>query len=236
MVRFMKNQARAFTLIELLVVIAIIGVLAGLLMPVLSKARERARQTHCENNLKEFSVGLMLYRQDKGDDQVPPWLSSLRPKYVNSTKTYLCKSDMSEGHDGSRPEVLPANYGDQFEETDEITVNGFPCSYLYQFCAAPCSWNKDSYVTLPENIANTWANVKKVQMEKGDAIHTEPYAQTFFPIVSCFNHWPEQSWSHIDEKGVKQTSGLMINLAYAGNVFRSSFAWDRPLSEQTYEP
>jgi prepilin-type N-terminal cleavage/methylation domain-containing protein/prepilin-type processing-associated H-X9-DG protein len=53
-----------FTLTELMVVIAIIGVLAALLMPVLSRAKEKARQTLCLSNEKQITLGVMLYTLD----------------------------------------------------------------------------------------------------------------------------------------------------------------------------
>jgi prepilin-type N-terminal cleavage/methylation domain-containing protein len=74
--RSRSSAAAAFTLIELLVVIAIIAILAAMLLPALSKAKAKANQAYCVNNLKQLGLGMMLYLGDY--DEVFPGCASVQ--------------------------------------------------------------------------------------------------------------------------------------------------------------
>lgn len=117
-----KHQGRAgsarrqgFTLIELLVVLAVVGILAGLLLPVLARARENGRRAACQSNLRQIGLGLQQYTQDWDEILIPDWFapdgtttpgttqSADTPQarykwmdavypYIRSTKIFTCPS------------------------------------------------------------------------------------------------------------------------------------------------
>ncbi len=134
----LKSRARGFTLIELLVVIAIIAILAAILFPVFGRARENARRSSCQSNLKQIGLGIIQYTQDY-DEKLPivgtcdtpgsgcndvdrgrsfgSWSQRAYP-YIKSTQVFACPSnprntDRRDGATQGYPEI-PISYGANF--------------------------------------------------------------------------------------------------------------------------
>ncbi|RYG62462.1 DUF1559 domain-containing protein [bacterium] len=91
---------RGFTLIELLVVIAIIAILAAILFPVFGRARENARRSSCQSNMKQIGIANLQYAQDYDEIYCAAYHSNpyaafnqLLQPYIKSTQVFRCPSD-----------------------------------------------------------------------------------------------------------------------------------------------
>ncbi len=121
------GSRKGFTLIELLVVIAIIAILAAMLLPALSRARERAREATCISNLKQMGVAHSMYMNDYGyvvklvtTAWTESWKMRFLPYMSNNTGVFFCPSakEMKERqnyfentyHD-RRARILAGGYG-----------------------------------------------------------------------------------------------------------------------------
>src|SRR5437016_4293388 len=85
-----SSGPQGFTLIELLVVIAIIAILAAMLLPALSKAKEKAKAIQCVNNMRQIGISYVLYADDNNNTLVPSALGVAAPSnsILQSVVTY----------------------------------------------------------------------------------------------------------------------------------------------------
>ena len=166
----MRRMRQGFTLIELLVVIAIIAILAAILFPVFARARENARKSTCQSNLKQLGQGMQMYMQDYDErfprtqtpchDWVVPranrryWHEQIQP-YVKNWQAFTCPSHAT----GNCANSSIAHY----DVNDHINRRILPADFQLSY----------SISESVQNDCNNWTKTAKWQHPAEDVLIAE---------------------------------------------------------------
>ncbi|MHB9035747.1 MAG: type II secretion system protein [Armatimonadota bacterium] len=236
----MNNQRKGFTLIELLVVIAIIAILAAILFPVFTSAKESAQKTSCVSNLKQLGAAAMAYAESNGGDMVPQQLDNYTGKtgprkskwgyyftswtdllwpYVKSDGVYVCRANNSNPSTGSYAGYKRKDYAYNYH-FDNSMYRGF--------------WNgteKRAFATKLSSVRQP----SKIILLTETATHVEPihvaYAYYFLgPLAKIHNH--KYNWlfcdGHISSLRIRET----VSPIFMWNPTHRYPTWNDPVENK----
>jgi len=184
-----KNErSRGFTLIELLTVITVIGILAALLMPALSGAREKGRQVACSANLHQIGIALFAYSGDY-QNHTPPayevssagtitWYTLLMTNNYVTAKVFQCPDDRRFATLGSTPRSYAMVIGDG--NTASSYNNNNVGNFWISGSRLTCPWLTNSSVAVVAEYYYSDASTPPPTLENNESPVASPFVTTSY--------------------------------------------------------